>query len=96
MKRLLTELGDKSKEPTVLMEDNQSAIAIAKNPQFHGRAKYIDIRHHFIREKVNEGDIKLEYCPTDDLIEDMLTKGLNQHHLKDLVERAGVWPYERS
>jgi hypothetical protein len=48
------------------MEDNQSAIAMAKNPQFHSRAKHIDIRHHFIREQVNGEEIKLVYCPTGD------------------------------
>ena len=92
IRRLLTELGKKPKGPTVLMEDNQSAIAMAKNPQFHSRAKHIDIRHHFIREKVNEGDIKLIYCPTGDMIADMFTKGLTQHRLKNLMERAGCRP----
>lgn len=90
LRRLVSELGNKPEKPTVLMEDNQSAIAMARNPQFHGRAKHIDIRHHFIRERVNEGDIKLVYCPTGDMIADMLTKGINQHQLKNLMDRAGV------
>ena len=51
IRRLITELGMEPEGPTTLMEDNQSAIAMAKNPQFHGSAKHIDIRHHFIREK---------------------------------------------
>ena len=37
--------------PTLIFEDNQSAIVTAKNPQFHGQAKDLDIRYHFIREK---------------------------------------------
>ena len=94
IRRLVTELGDKPEGPTTLMEDNQSAIAMAKNPQFHGRAKHIDIRHHFIRERVNGGDIKLVYCPTGDMLADMLTKGLNQHQLKNLMDRAGVRPLD--
>ena len=94
LRRLITELGSELEGPTTLMEDNQSAIAMAKNPQFHGRAKHIDIRHHFIREKVNGGDIKLIYCPTGDMIADMLTKGLNRHQLKNLMARAGVRPLE--
>ena len=76
------------------MEDNQSAIAMAKNPQFHGRAKHIDIRHHFIREKVNGREIQLVYCPTGDMVADMLTKGLNQHQLRNLMGRAGVRSFE--
>ena len=90
IRRLVTELGNEPEGPTTLMEDNQSSIAMAKNPQFHGRAKHIDIRHHFIRERVNEGDIQLVYCPTGDMMADMLTKGLNRYQLKNLMDRAGI------
>ena len=94
IRRLVTELGMEPEGPTTLMEDNQSAIAMAKNPQFHGRAKHIDIRHHFIREKVNGREIQLVYCPTGDMVADMLTKGLNQHQLRNLMGRAGVRSFE--
>ena len=90
LRRLFAELGNGSKSPITIMEDNQSAIAMAKNSKFHGRAKHIDIRHHFIREKVNDGDIQLLYCPTGDMVADMLTKGLYQHQLKKLMDGAGV------
>ena len=53
---------------------------MAKNPQFHGKAKHIDIRYHFIREQIELGVIRLEYCPTEVMTADMLTKGLNGHH----------------
>ena len=94
IRRLVTELGMEPEGPTTLMENNQSAIAMAKNPQFHGRAKHIDIRHHFIREKVNGREIQLVYCPTGDMVADMLTKGLNQHQLRNLMGRAGVRSFE--
>ena len=77
IRRLIMELGGELEGRTTLMEDNQSAIVMAKNPQFHGRAKHIDICHHFIRERVSEGDIKLVYCPTGDMVADMLTKGIH-------------------
>ena len=41
-----------AKEPIVIYEDNQSAICMAKNPQFHGRTKHIEINYHFIRDQV--------------------------------------------
>ena len=44
-------------DPITLYEDNQSTIAIAKNPQFHGRVKHINIKHHFLREQVNNNSI---------------------------------------
>ena len=64
IKRLNSEFGNMSDGPTVIMEDNQSCIAIAKNPQHHGRSKHIDIKHHFIRELVGNKTIELRYCPT--------------------------------
>ena len=96
IRKLVSELGCETKGPTTLKEDNQSAIAMAKNPQFHGCAKHIDIRHHFIRERVNGGDmIKLVYCPTGEMIADMVTKGLNQHQLRKLMDLSGVKPLDK-
>ena len=72
-----TELGSGSTEATTIYEDNQAAISMSKNPQYHGRAKHISIKYHFIREQVNDGTVTLKYCPTQDMLADMLTKGLN-------------------
>ena len=76
MRRLNSELGNPPDGPTTILEDNQSSIAMAKNPQFHGRAKHIDIRHHFIREQGTSETVELECCPTHEMVADMLTKGL--------------------
>ena len=73
-----------------IFEDNQSAISMAKNPQFHGRAKHIAIKHHFIREQVADGNIELKYCPTEDMIADMLTKGLQRDRFVKLRQSAGI------
>ena len=50
LRQVEAELGSTSEGPNLILEDNQSAIAMSKNPQFHGRAKHIDIRHHFVIE----------------------------------------------
>ena len=84
--------GDVSMKATVIHEDNQSAISLAKNPQFHGWAKHIDIRHHFVREKVNDGTVELNYCPTNDMVADMLTKGLSGVNFERVRKMAGVTP----
>ena len=57
-----------------MYEDNQGAIALAKNPVNRQRCKHIDIKYHFIRENVNNGRFILEYCPTGQMIADVLTK----------------------
>ena len=92
MRQLLSDLGREVVGATTIQEDNQSAICMAKSPQFHGRAKHIDIKFHFVREQVNEGKIKLEYCQTGDMIADMLTKGLSHAQLSKLRSLAGVKP----
>lgn len=94
MQRLLSELGNPPDGPTTILEDNQSSIAMAKNPQFHGRAKHIDIKHHFIRDQVSIGSIELQYCPTNEMLADVLTKGLAHEKFSILRERAGVVPQE--
>jgi Reverse transcriptase (RNA-dependent DNA polymerase) len=76
LRRLLTDFGIDTYSPTTLYIDNQSAIAIARNPEFHDRTKHIDIRHHFLREKVEDNQVALEYVPTNEQIADVLTKGL--------------------
>ena len=43
--------------PTLILEDNQSAICMSKNPQFHGRSKHINIKFHFIQEQVAANNI---------------------------------------
>jgi hypothetical protein len=75
MSQLLYELKRQPLVPAILFEDNQSAICLSKNPQYHGRSRHIDIKHHFIREQVNNGTIDVSYCRTDDMIAD-LPKGL--------------------
>ncbi len=60
----------------VIYEDNQSAIALIKNFQFHARIKHIDIQIHFIKEKMIEEFIDLTYVFIDQMIADDLTKSL--------------------
>lgn len=67
---------------TKVYEDNQGAIALARNPVNRQRCKHIDIKYHFIRENVNNGKFLLEYCPTEQMIADVLTKPATKLKLK--------------
>ena len=60
-----------------LLCDNQSAIKIAHNPVQHAKTKQIEIRHHFIPEHVERGDIELLYVGTKDQLADMFMKSLD-------------------
>jgi len=77
MQRLLKELGLKRFETVTIWMDNQEAIALAKNPEFHICMKHIDIHHHFIREVESHRLIHLNYIPTSDMAADRLTKPLS-------------------
>ena len=59
LRELATELGAEPTKPTVIHEDNQSTIHMARNPQFHGRTKHIGIKYHYIREQVNNQRVEL-------------------------------------
>ena len=78
LRQLTAELRSPPATATTIFEDNQSAIAMKKNPQFHGHAKHIAIKYHFIREQVQNGTIKLKYCPTSQMLADIFTKGLSR------------------
>ena len=63
LKAFMRELGEvSSNEPVNVYETNQGAIALAKNSEFHKRTKHIDIRYHFVHEKVEDGHVILESC----------------------------------
>ena len=58
--------------------DNTSAINLSKNPVQHSRTKYIEIRHHFLRDHVQKGNIVLEFVNTDKQLADIFTKPLSE------------------
>ncbi|MCO5562180.1 hypothetical protein L7F22_015806 [Adiantum nelumboides] len=60
------------------MCDNTSAKVLAKNPVMHQRTKHIEVREHFIREKVQSGYISLHHCNTKENVADILTKALGK------------------
>ena len=77
LRLLLEELGLKQQGATLLWQDNQGAIAIAKNPESHSRTKHIDVKHHYIRQCVEEKMIHVDYCPTEKMLADIFTKPLD-------------------
>ncbi|KAG5873876.1 hypothetical protein JTB14_031409 [Gonioctena quinquepunctata] len=46
---------------TIMKVDDQSAIKLANNPEFHKRTKHIDIKYHFVREASENGAVKIDY-----------------------------------
>ena len=72
--RLSEALDLKDSDPMDLFMDNQSAIAIAYNPEMHQRTKHIDRRHFFIRELVEDMKLRVPYVRSIDNLADFFTK----------------------
>ena len=61
---------------TLIMCDNTSAINLSKNPLLHSRTKHIEIRHNFLRDYMQRGDISLDFICTEKQLADIFTKSL--------------------
>ncbi|GJW34208.1 retrovirus-related pol polyprotein from transposon TNT 1-94 [Tanacetum coccineum] len=70
--------------------DNKSAIALSCNNVQHSRSKHIDIRHHFIREQVENGVVELYFVETNYQLADILTKALPRERFEFLLPRLGM------
>ncbi|KAF8650939.1 hypothetical protein AX14_008525 [Amanita brunnescens Koide BX004] len=92
LRSLITQLFKTNLAPTVLFCDNQSAIEPTKDHQYHARTKHIDIRFHFIRWIVEQGSLKIVYCPTDQMLADALTKALPSAKVRHFAARLGLLP----
>ena len=90
LRNLLAEVFEPLADATTLFSDNQSAIALTRDHQFHARTKHIDVRYHFIRWVVENGTLRLVYCPTADMVADALTKALPSPKVKHFAECLGL------
>ncbi|TYZ66515.1 hypothetical protein PybrP1_006514 [[Pythium] brassicae (nom. inval.)] len=90
LRALLGELGIAVPNPTTIRIDNTAAISMAQHHGYQSRAKHIDLRHHFVRETIKNGHIKLEHVATENQLADFLTKPLAAPRLRALRERAGI------
>ncbi|GJS50493.1 hypothetical protein Tco_0623855 [Tanacetum coccineum] len=87
--------------------DNKGAIDLSKNPIFHSRTKHIEIRHHFLRDNVQKGNISIDKVSFEYNIVDILTKPLKREPfnllrlgcrfpsmMKDVNPRPASLPYQ--
>lgn len=90
LRQLLSEMHLEQKSPIELYVDNQSAIAIARNPVYHDRSKHIDVRFHFLRDLVGNGAVSLVHVRSKDQLADLLTKALPAQAFVRLRNLLGV------
>ncbi|KAL5545088.1 hypothetical protein UlMin_008872 [Ulmus minor] len=75
---------------TPILCDNTSAICLSKNPIQHSRTKHIEIRHHFIRDHIQKGDIVLKFIPTENQLADIFTKPLSEDQFCKIRRELGI------
>jgi hypothetical protein len=67
-------------ESPELKINNQSAIALCKNPVYHNRSKHIDVHYHFLQKCVENGEVVVSYTMMKNQLADLLTKALGRTH----------------
>ena len=90
LKRILEELNMEMKTPMKLYCDNKSAISIAHNPVQHDRTKHVEIDRHFIKEKLERGEICTPFVSTTEQLADILTKGLYKTKFEEFLCKLGM------
>ena len=66
---------------------------LSKEARHHQRTKHIDIHHHFVRERVEDGTFEVVHCPTELMVADGLTKPLARDAFSKMVDALGLIPY---
>ena len=70
--------------------DNQRAVRLVYNTEFHQRSKHTQLRFHYIREQAAEQKIEVKYVSTDDQLADIFTKALPTPKFTSMRRRIGI------
>ncbi|KAK6152772.1 hypothetical protein DH2020_012411 [Rehmannia glutinosa] len=96
IRSLFQELGIHLHGPSTLWCDNVGAITLASNPTFHARTKHIEIDVHFIREKVQQKEVEVQFVPSEDQPADLLTKPMSPARFETLSKKLCLCPSPRA
>jgi hypothetical protein len=84
------EVGFPQSEPAILKGDNVGSIHLTKNTKHHHKVKHIDIKHHYLRELVNDGKIEVQTIRGTENPADIFTKPLPKSTFLRHVESLGM------
>ena len=90
LRSLLSEVFGTLTAPTTLFSDNQAAIVLTHDHQYHVCTKHIDVWYHFIQWVIEQGSLHIIYCPTDNMVTNALTKALPSAKVKHFMAGLGL------
>ena len=90
LRNLFKEIGYEVEGASSLYLDNQSAIAVSRNPEHHGRMKHLDLRHYWLRDTVKSGVVDVKYIPTASMPADIMTKSLPKTTVEGMRRMLGL------
>jgi len=90
LRSLYKELRYEQKHPTEIQRNNEGAIAMAKNPQFHQQAKHIEIKWHSIRQMIKQGKVSAISCCGNQQTANVLTNALPRPKHKQHISEMGI------
>lgn len=90
LRQLLDEVGERQMKPTTILEDNRGCIEFVETDRKSRRSKHIDTRMHYTKDLVDKGVVVLQYCPSEEMTADILTKPLGAVKQQRFVEAMGL------
>ena len=90
MRNFLKEIGFEVKGASTLFLDNQSAIAVSRNPEHHGRMKHLDLRFYWLRDVCKAGQVEVKHIHTKQMPADIMTKTLARPSVVDSCGMLGL------
>jgi len=90
--QLLRDVGAPAAGSVQMYGDNQAALTLIKNPMSVNRCKHIDIAYHFVRDRVERGELLMEHIPTSEMVADVFTKALPSSALAMCCLGMGLGP----
>jgi hypothetical protein len=88
--KVLADLGEVQQGPLKLLVDNQSAITMAGKEGFQKRTKHMDLKFHFLKDRVSKGEVVLDYIPTEQQAADFLTKRVTRGIFNNCRDLSGI------
>jgi hypothetical protein len=92
--RVLAEIQGTELGVPLLKVDNQSAIALIKNPVLTGQSQHIEVEYHLVQESAAKGQIEVEFIGTENQLADIFTKSLGKTRFQELRAKVGLIDFD--